>query len=138
MKPGVVLLGSMTVPGKPEHLRAARAFVAATLGEDCGCADTAVLLASELITNSMQYSDSRRDGGTVTIILIAVPAGIRVEVIDGGGTGSPVMRPVAPGSELAERGRGLQMVEMLSARWGYYQDAAGTVTWFELAAAADA
>ena len=37
---------------------------------------------------------------------------------------------------LAENGRGLQLVQMLSARWNYAHDEAGTVTWFELAAPA--
>jgi hypothetical protein len=32
----------------------------------------------------------------------------------------------------AENGHGLRLVEILSARWSYYSDAAGMVTWFEL------
>jgi hypothetical protein len=38
----------------------------------------------------------------------------------------------AESPELIESGRGLQLVEFLSANWGYYRDIAGTVTWFEL------
>lgn len=138
MNTGTVMLGSLTIPGQPENLRAVRAFVARALGEDCRCAPTAVLLTSELVTNSLQHSDSRRDGGTITITLIAVPGGVRAEVIDGGGQTVPALRPSAPWlPELRESGRGLQMVEMLSARWSYYRDAAGTVTWFELADSCD-
>jgi hypothetical protein len=34
---------------------------------------------------------------------------------------------------MAESGRGLQLVEFLSANWDYCRDTAGSVTWFELA-----
>lgn len=37
---------------------------------------------------------------------------------------------------LEENGRGLQLVQMLSARWSFAHDEAGTVTWFELASSA--
>ncbi len=134
MKAGAALLGSLTIPGQPGRVAEARAFVARTLGEGRACAPTAVLLTSELVTNALQHSDSRRDGGTITIALIAVPGGIRAEVTDEGGTTVPVLSPGQPGpSELEERGRGLQLVDMLSARWNYLCDTAGTVTWFELA-----
>ena len=133
MKAGVALLGSLTIPGRPEHAAAARVFVARTLGDDYACADTAVLLTSELVTNSLQHSHSCRDGGTITVTLIAIPGGIRAEVIDEGGATAPALR-TGPGElpELTEDGRGLHLVEMLSDRWSYWRDAAGTVTWFEL------
>ncbi len=130
-----VLLASLTIPGEPAYLHAAREFVARTLGHGCACSDTAVLLTSELVTNSVQHSDSRRRGGTVAITVIAIPGGIRVEVIDDGSTTIPatsLSQPQEP--DLAENGHGLRLVEILSARWGHYSDAAGTVTWFELTA----
>jgi hypothetical protein len=73
-------------------------------------------------------------GGTVTISVIAVPDGIRIEVIDDGAPTVPAasIRQNDPPC-LAEHGRGLQLVDALSARWGHYTDQAGTVTWFELA-----
>jgi anti-sigma regulatory factor (Ser/Thr protein kinase) len=114
------LLGSLTIPGRPECVHVAREFVAARLRDGYACADTAVLLTSELVTNSAVHSDSRRHGGTVTVTLIAVPDGIRAEVIDEGGVTVPSLRP------------GPQLIEALSARWDYWSDEAGTVTWFEL------
>jgi len=129
----VLLLASLTIPGQPAYLRAARELVASTLGNGCACLDTAVLLTSELVTNSMQHSNSRHPGGTVTIVMIAIPAGIRVEVIDDGGLTGPAVHLSQPGQpDLAENGHGLRLVEILSARWNHYSDAAGTVTWFEL------
>ena len=134
MRTQAVLLGSLTIPGQPACLHAAREFVARALGPDDACLDTAALLTSELVTNSMLHSESGRPGGTVTITLISVPDGIRVEVIDDGSENEPAVRlSQAESPELIETGRGLQLVEFLSANWGYYRDTAGTVTWFELA-----
>ena len=91
------------------------------------------MLTSELVTNSAKHSESRHSGGTVTITLISVPDGIRVEVIDDVGENEPAVRlSQVESPELIESGRGLQLVEFLSANWGYYRDIAGTVTWFEL------
>jgi anti-sigma regulatory factor (Ser/Thr protein kinase) len=128
-----VLLASLTIPGEAAYVHAAREFVARTLGHGCACSDTAVLLTSELVTNSVQHSNSRRRGGTVTITVIAVPGAIRVEVIDEGSTTIPAAGLSQP-QELdpAENGHGLRLVEILSARWSHYSDTAGTVTWFEL------
>ena len=62
MQSQAVLLASLTIPGAPAYLHAARAFVARTLGDGCACSDTAVLLTSELVTNSVQHSSD--PGGT--------------------------------------------------------------------------
>jgi serine/threonine-protein kinase RsbW len=133
MRTGIALLGSLTIPGRPEHVAEARVFAARKLGDDCACADTAVLLTCELVTNALQHSDSRRDGGTITVTLIVIPGGIRAEVTDEGGATVPALHPTPPEpTELAESGRGLQLVDMLSTRWSYCRDEAGTVTWFEL------
>jgi anti-sigma regulatory factor (Ser/Thr protein kinase) len=129
-----ILLGCMTIPGKPESVRAAREFVADKLGDRCPLADTAILLTSEVVTNSAVHSDSRRDGGTITITLIAVPGGIRAEIIDDGGATVPSVLRNPQLSLLTEGGLGLQLVDTLSDRWDYWQDEAGTVTWFELSA----
>lgn len=130
-----VLLGSLTVPGEPAHLHRARGFVADKLNDGHACSEIAVLLTSELVTNSVQHSNSSHPGGTVTIALIAIPGGdIRVEVIDDGRATVPALNPAPPELlELTERGRGLHLVDTLSAQWGYYCDTEGTVTWFELA-----
>jgi len=130
MRTGTALLGTLTVSGRPDQVAAARAFAGKAIGEQHPCAGTAVLLVSEVVTNSVIHSNSRRDGGTITITVIAVGHGIRVEVIDEGGATVPALR--LRDDELAEGGRGLQILDDLSARWDYYQDTAGTVTWFEL------
>jgi anti-sigma regulatory factor (Ser/Thr protein kinase) len=133
MRTQAVLLGSLTIPGQPACLHTAREFIARALRPDDARLDNAVLLTSELVTNSVTHSESGRLGGTVTITLISVPDGIRVEVIDDGSENEPAVGlSQVESPELIESGRGLQLVEFLSANWGYYRDAAGTVTWFDL------
>jgi anti-sigma regulatory factor (Ser/Thr protein kinase) len=129
-----VLLGMLTIPGDPARLHEAREFVAGAVEYATHDVDTAVLLTSELVTNSLQHSNSRHPGGTVTISVLAIPDGVVIEVIDEGGATVPAATQ-AGGLDLLEGGRGLRLVELLSTRWSYHCDTAGTVTWFELTGA---
>ena len=102
-----------------------------------GCSAPAILartelslLTSELVTNSVNHSDSRMEGGTVTVRLWADADRILVEVLDDGGSTVPTLRGH---DDLAESGRGLRFVNACSAAWGFRQSAAHTVTWFECA-----
>jgi len=102
------------------------------LGPRHPCKETAVLLVSELIGNSMLHSRSAEDGGMITIVVDSGPdkaAGVRVAVTDGGSDTLPEVR-VARGD--AESGRGMLLVDSLAADWGYEQSAEATTTWFEL------
>ena len=58
---------SMTIPAVPAQVRAARAFVARVLGAPGPGADTVLVLASELATNSVRHSGSAVPGGVVTV-----------------------------------------------------------------------
>jgi hypothetical protein len=66
--------------------------------------------------------------GTSTVA--AGPGGVRVEVTDSCGDGSPVLLPA--GRADAEGGRGLRLVEALATRWGYERGGGLATTWFEL------
>jgi len=128
------VLGSLTIPGRPEQVASARAFVARTLsshqiGAD---ADAATLLTSEIVTNAVHHTRSGVDDGTVTIVVIRVPHGVIVEVIDDGSAGAPVVK----GDLYAADGHGLFLVQHLAAQWGYFRDPAGTTVWFHLPATA--
>ena len=126
--PAWSVLGWLTVPGTPDSVPAVRNFLARLLGDQPD-AGTTVLLASELVANSVLHSDSRRDGGTVVVAVLAALSGVlRIEVTDAGGPTVPLVRDPA---DLAPGGRGLRLVDALSARWGFYRAPAGTVTWFE-------
>jgi anti-sigma regulatory factor (Ser/Thr protein kinase) len=127
------VLGSLTIPGQPEQVSAARAFVAQTLsahrpGTD---ADAATLLTSEIVTNAIVHTKSGVEGGTVTIVVTGIPRGVLVEIIDGGSAGTPVVK----GDLYATDGHGLFLVQNLAAQWGYLREPAGTTVWFHLPAA---
>jgi len=86
------------------------------------------LLTSELVTNSVSHSDSRREGGTITVVLRTAADRIRVEVHDDGGPSVPAL---CCDGDLAETGRGLRLVDAYSLSWDYYRSGIRTVTWFE-------
>jgi anti-sigma regulatory factor (Ser/Thr protein kinase) len=83
------VLESVTIAAVPERVGLARAFVAAVLGESHPCSDLAVLLASELVTNSVRHSGSAVPGGLVTVAVTAGGGGVRGEVTDRS-SGAPV------------------------------------------------
>jgi anti-sigma regulatory factor (Ser/Thr protein kinase) len=123
----------LTIPGLPEQVSAARAFVAQTLRAHQADTDTdtATLLTSEIVTNAIAHTKSGTEGGTVTIHVIGLPHGVLVEIIDDGSAGTPVVK-----SDLyAAEGHGLFLVQHLAAQWGYLRDPAGTTVWFHLTAA---
>lgn len=128
---GAAVLGSLEIPGRPEHVREARAFAARILASLGPAAETAVLLTSELVTNAVRHSRSRRPGGTVSLVILEGPDGVRVEVTDDGcETGVPVVKA----DTFASDGHGLMLVQSLAAQWGYLRSgAAGTTVWFRLA-----
>jgi anti-sigma regulatory factor (Ser/Thr protein kinase) len=126
------VLGSLTIPGRPEQVATARAFVSRTLSSHPVAADNdaATLLTSEIVTNAIQHTKSGVDGGTVTIVVIGMPRGVLVEIIDDGSAGTPIVK----GDLYAAEGHGLFLVQHLAAQWGYLRDPAGTTVWFHLPA----
>jgi anti-sigma regulatory factor (Ser/Thr protein kinase) len=126
------ILGSVTIPGNPEQVSGTRAFIARTLDRLSEAdRDAATLLTSELVTNAIQHTDSGGPGGTVTVVVIEVPGGVLVEVVDDGSAGTPVVKA----DLYAAEGHGLFLVQQLAAQWGYLRDESGTTVWFHLAAA---
>ena len=128
------VLGSLTIPGRPAEVSAARGFVTRTMAATgkgrTVDSDAATLLTSELVTNAIQHTASGADGGTVTIVVMDVADGVLIEVIDGGSADMPAVRC----DLLATDGHGLYLVQQLSAQWGYLRDPASTTVWFHLAA----
>jgi anti-sigma regulatory factor (Ser/Thr protein kinase) len=118
----------LVICGRPEQVGVARGFVRQVLGASHPGAERVVLLTSELVTNSVSHSNSRRDGGTVTVTVRTDTDRVRVEVTDDGGPTTPTL---CRDDDLAEAGRGLRLVEAYSLMWDYYRDGTRTVTWFE-------
>jgi anti-sigma regulatory factor (Ser/Thr protein kinase) len=115
------------LPGTPESVSAARRIARELLGDDHPAIETTMLLISELVTNAVQHSRSGEPGGRVTVVLCTGPAGILIQVSDGGGPSEPRMAAV-PGDG-AEHGYGLVLVDALAERWGSICSPEGRVTW---------
>src|SRR5215472_589299 len=109
-------------PGRPEHVRQARADARGLLAGH-PAADEVILCLSELAANAVLHSDSGRPGGTFTVRIESCPgAHIRIEVDDDGGPW------LAPAPDPAS-GRGLDIVGVLAADWGVAASPAGRTVW---------
>ncbi|HEX7167839.1 MAG TPA: ATP-binding protein [Acidimicrobiales bacterium] len=103
--------------------RLARTFVRTALEAHALPADLAVLLVSELATNAVLHA--RTD---YVVRLTSNDGRVRVEVQDANER-SPSIAHAPPE---ATSGRGLQLVQTLSAGWGVEGRPDGKVVWFEV------
>jgi anti-sigma regulatory factor (Ser/Thr protein kinase) len=114
--------------------RAARAFVTGRLRDRLPGRkfDLALLLTSELVTNSVLHSHAPAEAGLVLRLELSDGA-VRLEVEDPGRRGA-----VAPRAPDLDRGGGfgLNLVQQLSERWGLERVATGgTRVWAQIALA---
>ncbi len=117
--------------GRSDQVAAARGFVLGMVGQGSDLGETARLLVSEAATNAVLHSASGEAGGSFEVRCRLARARLRVEIHDAGAPQSPRRRV----HQLdALTGRGLELVNALSTRWGWSGDAAGRVLWFELEA----
>jgi serine phosphatase RsbU (regulator of sigma subunit) len=114
---------SWTLPGELTAAREARSLVTVPLEkwDLASMVDTTQLLASELVTNAIRYTE-----GAVTLRLIRERS-LVCEVLDSSST-MPRLRQAARDDET---GRGLQIVSRLSARWGARRTPGGKAVWCE-------
>ncbi len=113
--------------GFPAEIRNVRAFVGQFV-DGCPVADDVVLLSSELATNAVLHTDSGADG-TFSLSVLVESGCVRVEVHDlGSDTAPAIRRSRQPG----ESGVGLNVVDMIADRWGFYGGPRGRVVWFEV------
>jgi PAS domain S-box-containing protein len=114
-----------TVIPEPPAVARARRTVRATLG-DWGLShlgDTAELLASELVTNALLYTE-----GPISVRLQRDRT-LLCEVCDG----SETIPRLRLNTQDDDGGRGLHLVKELSSRWGTRRTTTGKTVWFELA-----
>jgi anti-sigma regulatory factor (Ser/Thr protein kinase) len=126
---GLAVRETVTLAGRAERARVARAFVAAVLGPGRPSTDVAVLL--ENFSNSVRHSGSAAPGETITVAVKVTGSAVRVEVTDRSGLGVPEL---ASAGVYEEGGRGIQLVAGLATKWGWRRRGGRTVTWFELRA----
>jgi anti-sigma regulatory factor (Ser/Thr protein kinase) len=122
----------VTVPAGPAAAARARNAVAGWLGGRVADAalEDAVLLVSELVTNSTRHADVPSGAG-IRVRGELDDEVVRLHVLDRGKHGEVAMRaPAGTGPS----GFGLQLVAALATRWGVRRGL-GTEVWFELPAA---
>jgi transcriptional regulator with XRE-family HTH domain len=107
----------------PAIAREAIDFIAA--GVPSETLDDAKLLATELVTNSVQHA-SREGGDRIGLLVRVTRSVLRVEVSDS----SPV--PAVVIALTASRGHGLAVVAGIATRWGTERLVGRNVTWFEI------
>jgi anti-sigma regulatory factor (Ser/Thr protein kinase) len=113
---------ALALPGTPQTVPAARRHVRHALGlHGLGeFAQDAAIITSELVANAVQHACGN-DTATIGVTLTCAgsPPAVTIVVSDSC-TQGPVRRETLPDGE---QGRGLQIVEALSARWGWrYED----------------
>ena len=114
--------------GQADQVAAARRFVVSAIHAAGPARDVTRLLVSEAATNAILHSASG-DGGTFAVQYLISDHLVRVEVHDGGGPSSPRRRVHDLDSMT---GRGLDLFDALSDRWGVAGSPDGWTVWFEL------
>jgi anti-sigma regulatory factor (Ser/Thr protein kinase) len=112
-------------PAVAQSVPAARRFALGALADSPAATLEAVeLMVSELATNCI-----RHEHASFHIAILRTASEIRIEVTDPG-TGTPTMRSPGPHEP---SGRGLQIVDMLSQRWGVVPETpSGKTVWFTI------
>jgi anti-sigma regulatory factor (Ser/Thr protein kinase) len=124
-KPAFASALARSFPAEPESATAARHFVVGVLESlvDEESVAVAALLTSELATNSVLHA-----GTAVDVELTFTVDRVRIEVSDA--------HPTAPRRVDADPygtfGRGLALVDAMSAEWGVSRRAAGKGVWFSI------
>ncbi len=117
---------ALRLDGSLVSARDARAFTAATLAEwgVTDSVDDMLLVVTELVNNAVTHARSECE------LRISInPLSVRIEVVDeGAGTPDPL-----PSSPASDHGRGLHLVDALSAAWGFQPvPTGGKLVWAEL------
>jgi serine/threonine-protein kinase RsbW len=115
--------------GRADEIGAARRFVATALNLASPLRDVTRLLVSEAATNAVLHSASGAADGKFTVEYRLDDHRLRVEVHDDGGAAGP-RRRVHHIESIT--GRGLELFEALSDRWGVDGGPKGRTVWFEL------
>ena len=109
----------------PLGVREARHWVTSVLDGATEVADAAELVVSELGSNVVRHT---QDHAFEVAVEVEASCAFRISVSDGVET--DLRAAAAEGDE--ESGRGLAIVEALSARWGVERTASGKRVWVEL------
>ena len=121
--------GSLDLPDDPESVSLARHLVRDLLA---GCelprdfSETAQLLVSELATNAVMHTSGGYE------VRVTFDSGLLTAAVRDHGQTDTEVAADSGADPLDVHGRGLQLVEALSDRWGSQRDALGSTVWFVL------
>jgi anti-anti-sigma factor len=115
----------LPVTGAPRHARNRVTEACATWGLDA-LVGPACLIADELVSNAVE-----RAGTMMTLVISRRFRYLHLAVRDGSSE-QPRLRPPGPVTSPL-RGRGLMLVDALSAHWGWLPSADGKIVWATLA-----
>jgi serine/threonine-protein kinase RsbW len=117
---------SRSFPATADQVREARLFLSAILADWPHAADALICL-SELASNSILHSNSRRPGGRFIVRASLNLGMLRVEVQDDGGPWQD------PHDQDGRHGHGLTIVNGLSSNWSVWVDGPDTRSvWFKI------
>jgi anti-sigma regulatory factor (Ser/Thr protein kinase) len=116
------------LPSDPRAPRTARHSLARFLAraEMPQLIDDAELLVTELVTNAVRHAR-----GPIEVNAYMREGFLRLEVCDYSADKTPLMRQASPDDE---GGRGIALVNRLSARWGWWTAGDTKVVWLDLPA----
>jgi serine/threonine-protein kinase RsbW len=119
-------------PGEPPQVGQARSWVARLLPV-CSPLDDLLIFTSELATNAVAHTRSGEPGGRFTVEVTWTPRTARVIVGDQGSHEVPTA-VANPGDQAGylESGRGLLLIDALSAAWGMSGDAHARWLWADV------
>jgi anti-sigma regulatory factor (Ser/Thr protein kinase) len=126
---------TFAIPAAPESVGLARKMTDAVLRNwACGVdLDMAILLVDEVFTNAVLHGVGLLPGAArVSVEMVASQQGLHVEVHDPNQGNSSVVAARRSG-EHSETGRGLELVDALSACWGAKETPDGKYVYFDMA-----
>jgi len=124
---------SRKFPGEPPQVSRARSWVAGLLPA-CEPLDELLIFASELATNAVTHTRSGGPSGWFQVEVIWSPKAARVVVGDQGSDEVPTNRASSEADAAdIETGRGLLLIDAMSANWGTAGDATARWLWADAA-----
>jgi anti-sigma regulatory factor (Ser/Thr protein kinase) len=129
--PGRLLVSRLELGALPSAVPCARLHTKVILKEWYigHMADDAEIIVSELTTNALKASWSVNDSTPIALHLLASNDCLTIQVWDS----VPAAPDPRPHTIYAETGRGLEIVSLLSDRWGFYRpDTGGKIVWAAL------
>lgn len=126
------LLWLREFPGRQDQAAQARRWMAGFL-PPCEPLDSLLLVASEMAANAIEHTRSGRPGGRFSVDVAWSPGLVRVVVADQGSGKNPAVVDGASACDpLDEHGRGLLLVQQMSAAWGIAGDERRRWVWADL------